>query len=63
MIKCSSCGAEILLVPNVKLIGEAIETHVEEHKLKVKNPAEADSEAELIRDDLITQVLKKASEP
>jgi hypothetical protein len=52
-----------LLVPNVKLIGEAIETHVEEHKLKVKNPAEADSEAELIRDDLITQVLKKASEP
>jgi len=63
VIKCSSCGAEILLVPNVKLIGEAIETHVEEHKLKVKNPAEADSEAELIRDDLITQVLKKASEP
>jgi len=36
-IKCS-CGAEILLVHNVKLLSEAIEAHVEEHKQKVKEP-------------------------
>ncbi|MGD0995742.1 MAG: hypothetical protein ABR909_09505 [Candidatus Bathyarchaeia archaeon] len=60
VIKCS-CGAEILLFPNVKLMSEAIEAHVEEHKQKVKDPKEAEAEAECIRDDLIVKVLDKAS--
>ena len=60
VIKCS-CGAEILLVPDVKLMSEAIEAHVEEHKQKVKDPKEAEAEAERIRDDLIVKVLNKAS--
>lgn len=36
------CGAKIMLVPKVKLMGEAIEAHAEKHKRKVKDPAEAD---------------------
>ena len=60
-IKCS-CGAKILLVPNVKLMSEAIEAHVEEHKQKIKDPKEAEVEAENIRTDLIIKVLNKASE-
>jgi hypothetical protein len=61
MIKCSSCKTEIMLVPNVKLMSQVIETHVEEHKRKIKEPKVAETEAERIRTDLITQVLMKAS--
>ncbi len=62
VIKCCSCGAEIIVVPNVKLMSEAIETHVEKHRAKMRNSAKAEAEAEHIRDDLITQVFDKASE-
>jgi len=60
-IKCL-CGAVILLVPNVKAMSEAIESHVAKHLQKVKDPKEAQTEAECIRDDLITKILEKASE-
>ena len=60
-IKCASCGAEIMLVPNLKAMSKAIEAHVEKHRLKVKDPMEAEAEAESIRDSLITQVFDKAS--
>ena len=61
IIKCS-CGARILLVPNVKLMSTAIEAHVEEHKRKIKDPDKSEAEAERIRDDLIAKILDKASE-
>jgi hypothetical protein len=61
-IKCSSCGAEIVLVQNVKLVSEAVEAHVESHRSKIKNPIRSEAEAERIRDDLITQVFKTAGE-
>lgn len=60
-IKCFSCGSEIMLIPNVKLMSDAIEAHVEKHKQKVKDPKAAELEAERIRDDLIAQVMEKAS--
>ncbi len=60
MIKCS-CGKEILLVPDVELMGEAIEAHVKEHKKKVKEAKDAEVEAERIRDFLIEKVFRKAS--
>ena len=60
VIKCSSCGAEIKLVPDVKLMGEAIEAHVETHRLRAKDSAFTESQAELIRDDLIKQVFDSA---
>ena len=60
MIKCS-CGAEILLVPNVNAMSEAIEAHVENHTQKIKDSKAAEAEAERIRDHLIIQVLDEAS--
>lgn len=50
------------MMPNVKAMSDAIETHIESHIKKEKDPAKAAADAERIRDDLITQVLKKASE-
>jgi hypothetical protein len=61
VVRCE-CGAEILMVPDVKLMGEAIETHVELHMRKLKNPVRADVEAERIRDFLIGQVLDKGGD-
>jgi hypothetical protein len=60
VIKCY-CGVEILLVPNVKSMSEAIEAHVEKHRKKGKDPKEAEAETERIREYLIMQVLDKAS--
>jgi hypothetical protein len=60
VIKCE-CGAEILMVPDVKVMGEAIEVHVDWHKQKATNPLLADAEAERIRDYLTTQALRQAS--
>jgi hypothetical protein len=60
-IKCGSCGAETAVVPNVKLMSEAIEAHVEQHRSKLRNSFKAEAEAEQIRDELITQVFEAAS--
>ncbi len=60
-ITCS-CGAKILLVPNIKKMSEAIEAHVESHKLRITNPARAKEESERIRNNLAKQVLDLASE-
>ncbi len=54
------CGAAILVIPNVELMDKAIETHVKEHKEKVKGHREAEKEAECIRLDLIAKVFEKA---
>ena len=56
------CGKEILVVPNVRLMSKAIEEHVEEHRKKLGCLKEAKEEAERIRNDLVTKVLRKASE-
>ena len=60
-INCSICGTKIVLVPDPKFMGNAIEDHVEEHMRKVKDPTEAEAEAEHIYVDLISQVFDKAS--
>jgi hypothetical protein len=57
-----SCGAEILLIPNVKEMNKAIEAHIAEHTKKIMSAKEAEAEAERIRDDLIIKVLEKASQ-
>ena len=58
-IKCSFCGQEILLVPNVKLMSEAIEAHAMEHTRKICDLKEA--EAGRVLDSLIAKVLERAS--
>jgi len=60
-IKCSFCGQEILLVPNVKLMSEAIEAHAMEHATKICDLKEAEAEAERVLDSLIAKVLERAS--
>lgn len=49
-----------MMMPNVKVMSEAIKAHVAGHVKKMKDPAKAAAEAERIQDDLIAQVLKKA---
>lgn len=58
-IKCE-CGIEILLLPDVKTMGNAIEAHVTQHIRKLKPSASA-AEAESLRDVLIAQVFSKLS--
>ena len=60
VIKCS-CGFEILLVPDVKVMSKAIEAHAEKHQQKVKDAKASKAEAERISDYLIAQVFEKAS--
>lgn len=63
IIKCE-CGAEILLLPDVKAMGQAIEIHVAAvHVDKSKDSAGAAAEAARVRELLIIQVLTKSSEP
>lgn len=60
-IQCSFCGQEILLVPNVKLMSEAIEAHAIEHARKICDPNKAEVEAGRVLDSLIAKVLERAS--
>ncbi len=48
-----------MLLPNAKLMGQAIEAHVEEHKKKLRGLKDAEAEADRIGDDLIMQVISK----
>jgi len=61
IIKCE-CGAEILLSQHVEITGRAIDTHVEEHRAKASDPAEAEAVTKRIEEDLIKQALDKAAE-
>jgi hypothetical protein len=61
MIKCE-CGAEILLLPDVRAMGEAIEIHVALHVEGAKGPACTTIEAERLRDALIIQVFRISGE-
>jgi hypothetical protein len=61
LLKCE-CGAEILLLPDLKVMNHAIEVHVAEHRKKEKDPCKAAAAASHVRQILIEQLLKKASE-
>jgi len=51
------CGDEILLVPDLKEMGKAIDDHVEMHLQCLKAPSCTVAEAERLKDALIGQVL------
>jgi hypothetical protein len=61
MVRCS-CGDEILLLPDLKQMGKAIEDHVDLHLQGLKTPSCTPAEAEHLKDMLIAQVLTKASQ-
>jgi hypothetical protein len=56
------CGAEILVVPDVKLMSDAIENHLKTCGGKKSSAINRETELDRIRDYLIAQVLKIASE-
>ena len=60
-IECS-CGKKIMLLPDLKAMGDAIEKHAVEHKDEIADQEKAESEADHIRDLLTMQVLMKAAE-
>jgi hypothetical protein len=55
------CGAEILLIPDVKEMGRCIESHAKEHQKKEKNPADGKAAFKYIENLLIKKVLEKAA--
>ena len=60
VVRCE-CGFEILLVPSVKLMSDAIEAHAQTHQRRIKDAAEAEAEAERIRSYLTERVFQEAS--
>jgi hypothetical protein len=63
-IKCPQCGDEILMIPTLKNMNQAIENHIQIHKELLKDqPLQRQKTAIQIRLDLAHQVLKKASFP
>jgi len=58
-IKCE-CGAEILLLPDLRVMNHAIEVHVSKHREKEKSTDKAEAESKRIQELLITQVFEKA---
>jgi hypothetical protein len=61
IIKCE-CGEEISLLPDVKVMSNAIEVHVDLHMLNLEAPVCKEEEAKRLRDNLIKQVLSLASQ-
>ena len=59
MITCPKCGAQILLVPDLKEMSAALDAHVNEHK---KQGKVSEDEAEVVLEALITQALDKAAD-
>lgn len=55
------CGAEILVIPDVKEMGRSIESHAEEHRKKEQNPVAGKAAFERVENFLIKQVLEKAA--
>jgi hypothetical protein len=58
LLRCE-CGHEILMIPDYKILGKAIEEHAQEHKIKDNL---TQKEADAIQDNLIAQAFIKASE-
>ena len=63
-IKCPECGAEILMIPTLRVMNEAIENHVRFHKEQLKaDPIKVHQKAISIRLALMGQVLQQACRP
>ena len=61
-IKCPECSEEILMIPSLRAMNDAIENHVKAHKETLKtNPIMMHSKSINIRLDLAQQVLLLAS--
>ena len=63
-IKCPQCGEEILMIPTLRVMYEAIENHICAHREQLKrDPIEEHQKAISIRLSLTGQVLECACKP
>jgi hypothetical protein len=63
-IKCPECGEEILMIPTLRVMHEAIERHISKHKEVLReNPIREHQTAISIRLSLTGQVLQYACKP
>lgn len=63
-IKCPECGEEILMIPTLRVMHEAIENHIHMHKEQLKSdPIKEHQIAITIRLSLTGQVLQYACNP
>ncbi len=62
-IKCSQCGEEILMIPTLRKMNEAIENHVKIHKASSEEDFFLKQNTAMhVRLDLVHQVLQEASD-
>jgi DNA-directed RNA polymerase subunit RPC12/RpoP len=62
-IRCPDCGEQILMMPNLTEMIEAIETHLSTHDAQAKlNPIVAHLKEPVIEESLTEQVLMTAAE-
>jgi DNA-directed RNA polymerase subunit RPC12/RpoP len=63
-IRCPDCGEQIMMVPDVTQMIEAIENHISTHKVGEypKHDPIMHPKAPIIREDLTEQVLMRAAE-
>jgi hypothetical protein len=59
-VKCE-CGKEILLVPDLKAMANALEAHVLEHCKKEKDPTKAACESDRLWNLLLARVFEKVA--
>ncbi|MCW3996174.1 MAG: hypothetical protein NWE98_08530 [Candidatus Bathyarchaeota archaeon] len=57
-IKCE-CGFEILVVPDIKSVGSAIDGHIEQHRKNQPDSKQADMVAKRIHQMLFRQLFEK----
>lgn len=60
LIRCK-CGAQILLVPDIKAMIRALENHISEHKKLTLRKGKENVSPDRVRQILIDQILQKAS--
>jgi hypothetical protein len=58
-IRCS-CGAEILVLPDLEAMSKALKNHVEDHRRI--NPKSPDAELSTVEQELVEKLLKLAAE-
>jgi hypothetical protein len=60
-VRCPECGEEILMIPTLRVMGEAIENHIQKHRETLKaNPVRAHRTAIAVRLALVGQVLRQS---
>lgn len=61
-IKCPECGEEILMIPTLRVMNQAIENHIHRHKEELRDaPIKEHQIAITIRLALVCQVLQQAT--